>query len=222
MALRPVTLTVIAALLLAACDSKTDANSKNFGAALSALFAQKGNFCLADMAWPVDISLAEFQSQGSIPTGTAAQMVALEANGLVSSTNLELDQLDMFQKPTGIKGQIKRYTLTDAAKPFYQDRPNSIFVSPAASQTAGALCWGKKTLGQIVKWEGPLKFGDYQEAVVIYTYKIDPIAPWAQKPDIQVAFPDIKPRIAAAGTIQQKHEVKLTSLGWEAPPGLGD
>ncbi|WP_083953716.1 hypothetical protein [Thauera butanivorans] len=78
------------------------------------------------------------------------------------------------------------------------------------------LCWGKKALDKIMKWEGPMKFGDYQEAGITYTYKVNNLADWAKKPEVQAAFPVVKSVLDGAGSKESKHAVKLTSQGWEA------
>ena len=78
------------------------------------------------------------------------------------------------------------------------------------------MCWGKKALDKIVKWEGPMKFGDYQEAGITYTYKVNNVADWAKKPEVQAAFPVVKSILDGAGSKESKHAIKLTSQGWEA------
>ncbi|MDG5826958.1 hypothetical protein MRX60_13075 (plasmid) [Xylella fastidiosa subsp. pauca] len=83
-------------------------------------------------------------------------------------------------------------------------------------ETQTDLCWGKKALDKVVKWEGPMKFGDYQEANVKYLYKIDGLADWAKKPEILAAFPYVGQITEDAGKKEQQHGVKLTSVGWEA------
>jgi hypothetical protein len=65
-----------------------------------------------------------------------------------------------------------------------------------------------------VKWEGQIKFGDYQEANVKYLYKIDNLADWTKKPEFLAAFPYVGKIVEAAGTKEQQGGVKLTSLGW--------
>ena len=71
-------------------------------------------------------------------------------------------------------------------------------------------------IDKIVKWEGPMKFGDYQEAGITYTYKLTDVATWASMPEVQAAFVDVKKISEGAGTMERKHVVKLTSEGWEA------
>ena len=66
-----------------------------------------------------------------------------------------------------------------------------------------------------MKWEGPLKLGDYQEVLVTYTYQLTDIADWAKKPDVQAAFPMIKTTMEGAGSKEGKLRLKLTSVGWE-------
>lgn len=75
---------------------------------------------------------------------------------------------------------------------------------------------GKKALDKIVKWEGPMKFGDYQEAGITYNYKVNNLADWAKKPEVQAAFPFVKSVLDGAGSKESKHAIKLTSQAWEA------
>jgi hypothetical protein len=208
---------VVGAASLTACGSKTDANEKNFGAALTQYFDKKGDLCLNTTRWPVDLSEMDFRLQKTMQTSSANQMAALESAGLVSGEDAEVDITDMMGKPTGAKTKVKRYTLTDAAKPFAQEKDvDSIGLNGRTTVKQIDLCWGKKALDKVVKWEGPMKFGDYQEAGVTYTYKVDNAADWAKKAEVQVAFPVVKSILDGAGSKEAKHGVKLTSQGWEA------
>lgn len=127
-------------------------------------------------------------------------MAALEAVGLVKGEDTEVEApIHMTESPPK-KIKEHRYTLTEAATPYVKNQD---------------LCWGKKTLDKIVKWEGPMKLGDYQEADVTYTYKIEHVAEWARKPDIQAAIPVIHREHEGVGK-ERKHSVHLTSQGWEA------
>jgi len=71
-----------------------------------------------------------------------------------------------------------------------------------------------------VKWEGPWKYDNLQEAKVTYTYKIINIADWARKPEVQAAFHEIKHALDNASR-EAVHNLKLTNKGWEAV-GLND
>ena len=205
-------------LTLAACGSKTDANEKNFGAAMTQYFDKKGNLCISTNRWPVDLTETDFR----LKSFSINQMTALEAVGLAKGEDTEIDVMSYNNKPTGRTTKIKRYTLTDAAKPFMQERDTkdvdvAFFDSKAEKAKRQIdLCWGKKALDKIVKWEGQMKLGDYQEATVTYTYKVNNLADWAKKPEIQVAFPAVKNFLDGVGKKETKHGVKLTSLGWEA------
>ncbi|HEY0335112.1 MAG TPA: hypothetical protein VGC74_15620 [Stenotrophomonas sp.] len=88
--------------------------------------------------------------------------------------------------------------------------------SPRKAKIRGELCYGNKALEKVVKWEGPMKLGDYQEADVKYLYRTDGLADWAKSQEIQAAFPNVKEWIEGAGNKQQSHGVHLTSVGWEA------
>jgi hypothetical protein len=204
-------------IAMAACGSKTDANEKNFGVAMTQYFDKKGDLCLNTNRWPADLSELDLRLQESMPAGRANQMAALEAVGLVKGKDTEVDVMGIMGKPTGAKAKIKRYTLTDAAKPFAHEKEGaSIGINGKATEKQTDLCWGKKALDKIVKWEGPMKFGDYQEAGIAYTYTVNNAADWAKKPEVQAAFPVVKIILDGASTTESKHAIKLTSQGWEA------
>lgn len=205
---------VTSSILLAACGNKTDANEKNFGAALSQYLDKKGDLCLQLKDWPVEVSEMDLRLQETMPTGTAGQMAALKAVGLVSGVDVERDEMYPFgNKPTGRKFTVKRYTLTEIGKKFYREAEVDSFMG---TKKAMQLCYGKTALDEVVKWEGPMKFGDFQTVSVKYTYKIDNLAEWANKPEFQVAFPYVKNEIDGIGTKEEQHSLKLTNLGWEA------
>ncbi|WP_326999634.1 hypothetical protein [Comamonas testosteroni] len=203
--------------LLAACGNKTDANEKNFGAAMTQYFEKRGDLCLNTRNWPVDVSEMDLRLQKTTQTGTAGQMAALEAVGLVKSEDAAVEVKGFFGKPTGSKINVKRYTLTELAKPFAQEKNvDSIGLNGKTTEKQIDLCWGKKALDKIVKWEGPMKLGEYQEAGVTYTYKVNNAAEWTKKPEIQAAFPIVKTILDGASSKESRHGIKLTSQGWEA------
>jgi hypothetical protein len=212
---------VLGALVLVGCGSKQDANEKNFGAAISQYLEKKGDLCLGLNKWPIDVTEMDLRLQKNMPTGLAGKMESLAAVGLVSGVDAEIDQVGMFDnKPTGRKFKVKRFTLTDASKNFYREKEVSrIGLDGVKKVMQGDLCYGKKSLDRVVKWEGPMKFGDYQEANVKYLYSIEGLAPWTKKPEFQAAFPYIGQIIDGAEKKEQQGGVKLTSLGWE-PKGL--
>ncbi|MDB6062330.1 MAG: hypothetical protein JWM78_2433 [Verrucomicrobiaceae bacterium] len=208
---------IASSLLLIACGNKQDANETNFSAAIIQHLDKEGGLCLRLNKWPVDLTEMDLRFQKTIPTATAGQMDALGTIGLVSGADAEVDQMDMFGKPTGHKFKVKRYDLTGEGKKFYREKEvDQTGMGGSKKVIQGDICYGKKLLDTVVKWEGPMKFGDYQEANVKYLYKIDGLADWAKKPELQSAFPYIAQTIDAAGKNEQQLVVKLTSLGWEA------
>lgn len=205
------------------CASKKDANEKNFGMALTQYLSKHGELCLGLNKWPADVSEMDLRLQQSNLTGIAEEMAALESVGVVSVTTATVDQLGLFgNKPTGVKFKVKRYNLTDAGKKFYREKEaKEVGLDGVKQVMRGDICYGKKILDRVVKWEGPIKLGDYQEANVKYLYKIDQLADWAKNPRLQAAFSAAKRNIDGAGNAVLTHTVKLTSEGWEAN-GLGN
>ncbi|MBF6989470.1 hypothetical protein [Cupriavidus sp. IK-TO18] len=207
---------LLAAALTAGCGSKTDPNEKNFGAALSQYLEKKGELCLGFSKWPIDVTETDLRLEKTMPSGTAGRMAALERAGLVSSAMTEIEEKS-YITGTPMKFTVKRYTVTEAGKNYYREWEVDSFRSDGVKKVKlGDLCYGRKALQKVVKWEGPMKLGDYQEAGVTYLYKIDGLSDWAKRPEIQATFPTIPRTLEGAGKTLQTHGVKLTSEGWEA------
>lgn len=202
--------------LLAGCGSKTDANEKNFADAINTYRAKKGPWCLDIGKLPIDVSEDDVRSAKNEPTGKASRMAALEAVGLVKGETVEVMGFGLYG-PRPYK--VKRYSLTEAAKPFEQPkefvRPNSI------KGMRTNLCWTNMVLDKIVKWEGPRKSGDYQEATVKYHYKLEGLTEWSKNPEVMLSFPVIDYFVKNAGKLPLQAELKLTNIGWELK-GLDD
>lgn len=189
---------------LSACDSKTSANEKNLGAAVTQYFDKKGELCLDPIKWPVDVYDIDMRQQKLYPDGVAGQMAALESAGLARGEDTELPS-------GGSKLKVRRYTMTDAAKPYLR----------AQAGREPRMCWGRKSLSKVLRWADPSKVGDHQESAVIYTYKLSNVADWARKPQVKEAFPDLGRNIDGEQRQKEKLYVKLAPQGWEAL-GLND
>ena len=196
---------------LSACDSRTAANKKNFGITVTQYFDKKGDMCLDPMKWPVDVYETDMRQQKLFPDGVAGQMAALEAVGLARGEDMELPGTFVDGKPNGLKVKVRRYTMTDAAKPY-------LHVNAKQQQR---VCWGRKSLDKVVRWADPSKVGDHEESAVLYTYKLSNVAGWARKPQVKEAFPVLGRTVDGEHTQQEKLYVKLTPQGWEAF-GLND
>jgi hypothetical protein len=196
---------------LSACDSKTSANEKNFALTVSQYFDKKGEMCLDPVTWPVDVYETDLRQQKLYPDGVAGQMAALEAAGLARGEDMTLPGTFVDGKPAGLAVKVRRYVMTDAAKPYLR----------VAAGKQPRLCWGRKSLDKVVRWADPAKAGDHEESAVIYTYKLSNVVPWARKPQIKEAFPILGRNVDGEHTQKEKLYVKLTPQGWEAL-GLND
>lgn len=217
---------LMTAILLAGCGSKSDPNEKNFGAAIDQYLDKHGDLCLDFVdRWPTYLSDEDLAKQEGKPTSVAGKLAALEAVGLVKSEKGEVPGMGYWGQPSDKKVAGRTYALTDAAKPFARDRKGlfsfKLSGDDAAEKPMIKLCWAKMAVDKVVKWEGPIKIGDYQEAPVKYQYKITGMADWAQNSDIRRAYPDIEKEIAGAGNQTYQRSLHLTSNGWEVN-GLDD
>ena len=196
---------------LSACNSKTSANEDNFGNAISQYFDKKGDLCLDPIKWPVDVYEIDFRQQKLYPDNAAGQMSALESVGLAKGEDVELPGTFVDGKSLGSKVKVRRYTMTDAAKPYLQAKPGK----------QPRICWGRKSLSKVIRWADPAKVGDHEESTVIYTFKLSNVADWARKPQVKEAFPELGRNVDGERSQKEKLYVKLTPNGWEAL-GLND
>lgn len=199
-----ITLVIVAAVTF--LGSKSDANEKNFSNAINSYYKKKGDLCLTN-SWPIDL-------HNNANTDIVIALTALEGADFAKSEDAEVDALTVFDRPQ--KEIVTRYTLTDVAKPYMQERlPSPWSANVNKSEKEIALCWGKRVLDKIVKWEGPMKLGEYQEVAVFSTYKVENLADWAKAPEMQTAIPAIKTVINGSGKTVIRLVLKLTSEGWE-------
>jgi len=144
---------------------------------------------------------------------------AINSNWLDSSHDLGGVRIESTEdrqayRTTGHTFKVKRYVLTASGKRFYSEKEvNQIDLGAAEKVMWSDISYGKKSLDKIVKRDGPMKFGDYQEANVKYLFKIDGLASWTEKSEFRTAFPYIDQIIDTAGKQEQQGAVKLTCLG---------
>lgn len=209
---------ILIALSVTACGGKSGVNEQNFAVAISRHLDQKGALCLQFPEWPASYSDLLLSLSQQTPDGVAARMAALQEVGLVQVYDTETDARGYRGQPTGAKRTISHYSLTDKSKPFQRAREVKRLTAGGASKVQLTdLCWGKKVFDKIQKWEGPLRFGEYQEANVHYLYHVEGVASWATNPEILKAFPVIRETLDGVGKRSSQISVALTSVGWEVP-----
>lgn len=179
---------------LTGCGNKTDANEKNFGAAISQFYEKNGGLCLfgtimGPVQWPVYIKTYSMNS--------GKEMAALESVGLVLASDAEIEDDSLLIRR---KVKVKRYALTDSGKKFYR-------------QKDGNICYGKLALDKIVKWDVPTQAAPVTS--ISSTYKIRDQAEWSKNAAILAAFPIVKRRIDGVGQQEETRILKLTNVGWE-------
>lgn len=208
--MRFLSLVFIASMLaLSACNSTTKPRDSNFTKAINQYLAKHGEACTTiGRQFPVDVTEPEQRLQSD----TAMQMAVLEQAGLVSSRNttaVVYGMLDALHGPTPPQ-PVRRYELTTEGQKFFQKTPGIL------GQTA-SFCYGEKTVDSIVKWTEPVTMGAATQTEVTYTYKIADIAPWAQRPDVQRQFGDVRSTLNGISKSDEIIDLQLTNQGWEVP-----
>lgn len=76
------------------------------------------------------------------------------------------------------------------------------------------LCWGKRVLDKVVKWDAPMSMGGLQDDEHhLYVQDCQPCRMGANNPEVQEAFPRIKKILDRDKEVTLS--VHLTSEGWE-------
>jgi hypothetical protein len=105
---------------------------------------------------------------------------------------------------------VKHYELTAERLKYLQQIPGTF-------GTSSGFCYGRKAVYSIVKWTEPMAMGGYSQTEVTYTYKIVDTASWAERPDVQHAFGDIRTTLSGVSKASQDVGLQLTNQGWEVP-----
>jgi hypothetical protein len=190
---------------LTACDNTKKPSDNNFRKAINQYLEKHGKACTSiGRPFPIDVS----ESEQKLQSETGAQMAVLEAAGLVSSS-------DTVTSAPGILGpgaprRVKRYQATETGKKYFQ-LPSGVF-----GQSAG-FCYGDKTVDTIMKWTEPVTMVGGSQTEVSYTYKIANLAPWAERPDIQREFGDVRTTVNGILKSNEIAGVQLTNQGWKVP-----
>ena len=196
-------------LALTACNSAKKPSDANFRKAINQYLAKHGESCTGiGREFPVDIT----ESEQRLQSDTATQMAVLEQAGLVRSSNTTAvvhRMLDALHGPTP-PHPVKRYELTAEGQKYFQKTPG-IF-----GQTV-SFCYGEKTVDSIVKWTEPATVGGATQTEVTYTYKIADLAPWAERPDVQHEFGDVRTTVSGISKSDEIIDLQLTNQGWEVP-----
>jgi hypothetical protein len=200
----------ITVALLACGPNKRELNQANLTQAMNDYLAKRGDLCLAKSSWPVVVTEAESKAGSR----NALQMPVLERLGLVEGVDAMAGQAAEGGAVTQV--HARRYALTAEGKKYYLARPAR--KTPTGNRFAEAghdFCAARLSLDRVVGWERSNAPGANKEAVVSYTYKVEP-APWTADQALRAVFPMVDTVIRGAGRMQLKETVVLGSNGWEA------
>lgn len=205
------TIPLIVLALLAGCGpDKRALNQANLTRAMNDYLDKRGDLCLAKNSWPVVVTEAESKAGSR----NALQMPVLERLGLVEG----LDAMAAQAGADGASTQVhaRRYQLTAEGRKYYLARPAR--KTPAGNRFLEAdhdFCAVRLSLDRVAGWEPSGTPGANKEAVVSYTYKVQP-APWTSDQALRAVFPMVDAVIRGAGSMQLKETVVLGAAGWEA------
>jgi len=204
-----VLLGVAATCALSAC-SKVDSKAptpENFARALDAALVTRGDVCLAMFDWPIDLTEAE----AGAASRHAVQLPVLEKLGIVRSSLVPVPKSE--ENPDGA---IKRFELTDAGRKYYKQHA---YVARNGEQHSNDFCVAHLTREKIVNIQLDRHDAQHPQAVVSYTYKIDP-APWMEDADAQRVLPMVALIISGAGgRLTLRQGFVLGDKGWVAQVG---
>jgi hypothetical protein len=196
-------------LVLAACNNAKSPNDTNFTKAINEYLAKNGAACtVIGRGFPIYLPRSEQSEQ----YGIGPKLAALEQAGLVhasDTTAVVHGMLDPLRGPAPPQ-PVKQYELTADGKKYFQQ------IFGTLGQTSG-FCYGRKSVDSIAKWTDPATVGSSSQTEVTYTYRIVDPAAWAERPDVQQAFSDIRTTVNGASKTTEIVGLRLTSKGWEVP-----
>lgn len=196
-------------LLLIGCSNVRQPNDANFAKAINAYLMKHGEACtVIDRQFPVDVPRTEHKEQ----FGIGLEMEALEQASLVQATDTTAVVHGMLDSLRGSTPPqlVRRYQLKAEGQKYFRQ------IAGTLGQPRG-FCYGQKSVDSIVKWTEPATLGTASHTEVTYTYKIVDLAAWAERPDVQKAFPDIRTNVNGASKATELAGLQLTSRGWEVP-----
>ncbi|MBT9333021.1 hypothetical protein [Paracidobacterium acidisoli] len=196
-------------ITLAACNSAKKPSDTNFTTAINEYLTKHGEACtVIGRQFPIDLPRSEQNEQ----YGIGPKLAALEQAGLVQATETTAVVHGMLDplRGSGPAQPVKRYELTESGRKYFHQIPGTF------GQTDG-FCYGRKSVDAIVKWTEPAKVGVSSQSEVTYTYKLVDSAPWAQSPEVQQAFADIRTTVNGVSRTTEVAGLQLTSKGWEVP-----
>ena len=189
-----------------------------FRAALADYFKDNGALCLLpSRSWPVFMSDQELRVDQSAGLGGVKQMDALEGIGFVMREDVPPGARRGPGGAPGLPGPGRSFRLTEAATPFTMDVHWSL---PTGPRDSTEICWGRRAVDKVTRVFGPSQRDDLgtQVAEAQYTYRVENQAPWATRPEILAAFPDLKKTLDGAGQATDRLSLKLTVRGWQVMP----
>jgi hypothetical protein len=202
-------ISIISLLFFTACSDGKKPSDANFAKAINQYLTKHGDVCtVIGRGFPMDVPESEQGDQ----YGTGPQLAALEQAGLVHSSNTTAvvhGMLDPLRGSTPPQ-PVKRYELTEEGKKYFQQAPGVV------GQT-GSNCYGHKTVDSIVRWTDPAATGADSLTEVTYTYRIADLAPWAERPEVQRAFSDVRTTVTGQSRTTQVAGLQLTDEGWQVP-----
>lgn len=196
-------------LVLAACNSAQSPNDANFTKAINEYLTKHGVACtVIGRQFPIDLPRSDQSEQ----YGIGPKLAALEQAGLVQTTETTVvvhGMLDSLRGST-LPQPVKRYELTTDGRKYFQQIPGTL-------EHASGFCYGQKSVDSIVKWTEPAAVGASSQTEVTYTYRIVDAASWAQRPEVQQAFSDIRTTVNGTSKTTEVAGLQLTNKGWEVP-----
>ena len=198
------TLGVLGLLIVAGCSNPKKPSNGNFTRAINQALSTRGKACvLISGQFPVDVPLSQLTWRKQ----DVDRLTALENAGLVKSSDTTAVPQGSFapEKPQ----PVKRFDLTDLGKQYLHQQPGF-------SGSSAGFCYGQEVVDSIVKWNEPATAGGFTVTVVTYTYRLDGLADWAQKPEVVTQYPEVRQELDGARVQQRTMGLQLTNRGWDA------
>lgn len=196
---------IAAALLLTACGSDPQAASdQSYTAALEAWHAEDPACISLRRQVPIDV-LADREAELKAGLDVMAEAGLLKPSTVTRETEPRYGRLR--------QAEHVRYEPTQAGAEV---------IRPSSNRFVGGnqLCFGRKRVADVSGYTEPAELGGVRMTRITYTWRLDDVPPWANRPEVQTAFPALAEALAEREG-QSTETLVLTESGWKHQSQIG-
>lgn len=187
---------VVGIVSLPGCGGRPTISADVLEAAIRLDLETTGERCVDPVPIPLEVAGAE--ERAGWP-GARRAAVLLEQAGMVRA---------VAEPARAGAANLVKYEFSDAAQPYARPR------DPEHDRLFTSLCYGRRSMAKLVRWEGPAKLGAYWTVRAFYTYELSDVAAWASAPAVQAYYDQIPDDVRGEGRQEIAAILTFTDGRW--------